>query len=75
LYTICTHVVVVLSEDVGRDHAGEHVSVLVVVGVVLNVYQSLAVSVTEVRAVGRAEMNFLLGKRVFHLVVSFIEPF
>lgn len=73
--TICTHVVVVFSENVGRDHAGEHVSVLVVVGVVLNIYQSLAVCVTKVGAVGRAEMNLLLGKGVFHLVVSFIEPF
>lgn len=56
-----------LSKDVGRDDTGEHVTILVVVGVVLDIYQTLAVRVTEVGAVGRAEMHLILGKRVLDL--------
>lgn len=56
-----------LSEDVCRDHAGEHVSVLVVVGVVLDIDQTLSMRVAKVGPVRGTEVDLLLGKGVFHL--------
>lgn len=57
-----------LAENVGRDNASEHISVLVVVGVILNIYQSLPVCVSKVGSVRGSKMDFILSKGVVDLL-------
>lgn len=61
-------VVVVRTEDVGRDGRGEVAAELLVVSVVVDVYETLAVSVTEVGLVRRALVDVRLVDGVGDLV-------
>lgn len=61
------YVVVVRTEDVGRNDAGEVVSVLVVVCVVEHIYQTFAMGVTEIGTVRGAKVDRLLAQGVLHL--------
>lgn len=61
-------VVVVRTKDVGRDGRGEVAAKLLVVSVVVDVYEALAVSVSEVGLVGRALVDVRLVDGVGDLV-------
>lgn len=61
-------VVVVRTKNVGRDGRGEVAAKLLVVSVVVDVYEALAVSVTEVGLVGRSLVDVRLVDGVSDLV-------
>jgi hypothetical protein len=61
-------VVVVRTKDVGRDGRSEVAAKLLVVSVVVDVYEALAVSVTKVGLVGRSLVDVRLVDGVGDLV-------
>jgi hypothetical protein len=61
------------AENVGGDHASELISVLIVVGVVLNIYQALAMRISEVRPVRWSQVNLFFGQGVLDLKIISTE--
>ena len=55
-------------KDIGRDHTGKVVSVLVIVRVVLHIHQPFAVRIAKVGAVRGAEVDAFFDEGVFDLL-------
>ena len=57
-----THVLVIRPEDVGGDDTSEDVSVLVKVGAVLDIDDSLSVGITEIRGMRGSQVDLVLSQ-------------